>query len=161
MSSYLTRHIAHSSSEELGLLSPYFFSFLINFSSGRYRSKCLRSFISLEFIPRLDDIVNPNILPRTTNMTTPTTTNAMRVVSENSMLKTTNSTIKGLAVKLIVIVLDGYRLSFYLIFGGDFDTKSFILLLSFLLLPLPLVLFSSFSLLDLFFFCEYILNVIA
>lgn len=95
MTSYLTKHIAHYNSDELGLLSPSFLSFFTNFSAGRYLSKWLRSFINLEFIPRLVDIVNPNILLLTTNITIPTTTNAINVVNENNILNTTNYTING------------------------------------------------------------------
>jgi len=75
----------------------------MNFYSGRYRSKCFKSLINLELIPSVDEIVIPRILLLIIKMIIPTIINATKVVSENRMLKTTNSTMKGYAEKLIVI----------------------------------------------------------
>lgn len=74
----------------------------MNFYSGRYRLKWVKSFINLELIPKVDDMVIPKILLLTIKIMTPTIMNATKVVRENKMLKTTNSTIKGDAEKLIV-----------------------------------------------------------
>ncbi len=76
-------------------MSPYFLSFLINFYSAMYRSKCLRSLISLELIPRLLVILIPRILLLMMNIIMPTIINAASVVKEKRILNTTNSTIKG------------------------------------------------------------------
>lgn len=87
--------MAHSISEEFGLLSPSFLSFLINFYSGMYLSKCLKSLIRLELTPKLLVILIPNILLLMTKIMTPTIMKAAKVVKENRILKTTNSTMKG------------------------------------------------------------------
>ena len=79
-------------------------------------------------------MVIPKILLLTIKIITPTTINATKVVSENRILKTTNSTIKGDAEKLIVRDLEVEGSSFYLSLEGDLDLKSLIFLkLSFLL----------------------------
>lgn len=62
----------------------------MNFYSGKYRSKCFRSLISLELIPSVDEIVIPRILLLMIKIMIPTTMNATKVVSEKRMLKTTN-----------------------------------------------------------------------
>jgi len=65
------------------------------FYVGMNLSKCLRSLISLELIPKLLVILIPSILLLITNIMTPTIINAARVVKEKRILKTTNSTING------------------------------------------------------------------
>lgn len=77
----------------------------------------------------------------------PTMIKAAKVVSEKRMLKTTNSTIKGYAEKLILITFEGYKSSFYFSFDGDFDLKSFMALKDYFL-PLS----SYLELGDFFFF---------
>jgi len=62
----------------------------MNFYSGKYRSKCFKSLISLELIPSVDEIVIPRILLLMIKIMIPTTMNATKVVSEKRMLKTTN-----------------------------------------------------------------------
>lgn len=47
--------------------------------------------------------------------------NAANVVNENNILNTTNSTINGYTLKLILIDLDKYKSSFYFNREGDFD----------------------------------------
>lgn len=63
--------------------------------------------MSLELIPRLLVILIPSILLLIKNIITPTMRKAIKAVREKIMLKTTNYTIKGYAVNVIVITLEG------------------------------------------------------
>lgn len=65
------------------------------FYYGSCLSKCFKSLISLELIPNVVEIVIPRILPLTIKIMIPTIIKATKVVSENRILKTTNSTING------------------------------------------------------------------
>lgn len=124
ISSNFTRQMAHSVSDELGLVSPSFFSFLMYFSSGINLEKWLKSLIILELIPKLLEILIPKILLLIMKIMIPTIMKAARVVSENKMLNTTNSTMKGYTLKLRLIDFDKYKSSFYFNFEGDFDLNS-------------------------------------
>lgn len=62
----------------------------MNFYSGKYRSKCFKSLISLELIPSVEEIVIPRILLLMIKIIIPTIMNATKVVREKRMLKTTN-----------------------------------------------------------------------